>query len=108
MDNLPDGHPHGDLDQTTTVYLAGQSEGLGATAFSGAIAGEFLGAIADDPGNGRQSLDVVDQRRLTPKTGLCRERRSESWHASSSLNGRHQRGFLTADKGSCTFNHPEF
>ncbi len=73
MSRRVDAHRH--FDQSRQVDAAGQREDLGALAALRADAGEPLAAVANDGRDVGKRLDVVDQRGMSPQTGLGRIRR---------------------------------
>ncbi len=103
LDDLTEGHPHGHLDQPAALHLAGQGEDLGSLAAGRAEGREAFGAVAENPRDEGQGLDVVDQGGPAVQARLSRIRRSQARHAAATLDGGQQGGFLAADEGPRPF-----
>ncbi|VTR70068.1 hypothetical protein DESC_780256 [Desulfosarcina cetonica] len=98
--DLPQGGPHGHLDEPGVIDLAGQGEYLGALAFFRADAGEPAAAATDDGGDVGKRFHVVDQGRASPETEFGGKRRPGTRSSEPSLDGGDEGGLLAADKGA--------
>ena len=96
LDDFADRDPHRHLDEPRAVDLAGQREHFRALAFLRAERGECLGAMADDPRDHRERLDVVDQCRPLPQPAIGRIRRLHARDPALALDRFDKRRFLTA------------
>jgi len=83
-----------------------QGKGFGAFAFFGAHGSVPVGTFQDNLRYIGIGFHVVDVCRFSPQTADSREGRAWTGFTAFSFNGCHQRGFLTANKCSCT--HPDF
>ena len=96
---LADGDAHRHLDQPAADRLAGQGEDLGPFALGGAVLGEGRRAIAENPRQVGEGLDVVDQRGVAEQAALGRIGRPQAGNAAASLDRLQQCGLLAAHEG---------
>ena len=91
--------------QAGVFDFAGQREHFGALAFFRADAGEPFRAFAVNRRDVGKRFDIVEQRRAAEQPALRRERRARTRRAALAFDGRHQRGFLAANKRAGTDAH---
>src|SRR5690606_5312468 len=91
---------HGYFKVAGTLDVARHREELGATVIG--LADFKIGgaAIADDPGNGRKGLGVVDRRGLAIQAEAGRKRRLETGLPLLAFQRFEQRGFLATNVGT--------
>ena len=99
LDDAADGDAHRHLDQPAADRLAGQGEDLGPLALGRAVLGEGRRAVAEDPRQVGEGLDVVDQRGVAEQAALGRIGRAEAGDAAAALDRLQERGLLAADEG---------
>ena len=61
LGNLTESYSHGNFDQAAPGDFSGECEGFCPAAFFRSQHAEFFGTIPDDPGDGREGFDIVDQ-----------------------------------------------
>ena len=98
--DLPQGGSHRDLDQSRPSNLTHKRECFRALAGFRSVPVVPCSAVSDYVWKGSESLDIVDDRGLSPETLVCGERRTASGHSALALDRCDQSGFLTADKRS--------
>src|SRR5512132_483458 len=98
-DDLAGGHAQGELEVAGVDDVAGDAEQLGAGRLVAAHRPEPVDALADDPGNGGDRLDVVDGGRGPVQALDGREGRAQLGLAALALQRRQQGRLLAADVG---------
>ena len=86
-----------DLVVTRPPDATGDGEDARAGGPRAAERGERVAPIAHDPRDGRQRLDVVDDRRLPVETLHRRVRRPHSRHPALTLEARQERALFADD-----------
>src|SRR5258708_6577430 len=82
LDDLANGCAHGYLDEPAALNVFGQGENFCAFAGFGSVSRESLWAVTNEPRNHSECLDVVDDRRFSPKAVLDRKRGAQFRHAA--------------------------
>jgi hypothetical protein len=107
VDDLPQRHSHGDLDEPRVVDLPDEREDLGPLALLGADGSVPCGAHVDDEGDVRPRFDVVDVRRLPPETLDRREGRPLVRLAAASFDRGDEARFLSGHERTRTLADPD-
>ncbi|MBA7703546.1 hypothetical protein ES703_112332 [subsurface metagenome] len=94
-----DGHAHWNLHQASVVHLACQGKDLGPFSLFSSYLGIPFHAVFNNQWDIGPGLNIIDIGRLSIKSRLSRKRGSGPRHSPLPLNGGHECGFFTADKG---------
>jgi hypothetical protein len=96
---LPQGHPHGDLHQSRMGHVAHHGKNR-RTRTVGTDAPEPVGPFFHDGRHRGQGLDIVDHRGPTVETPLHRIGRAVPGHAAVAFHRPDQGRLFTADEGA--------
>src|ERR1044071_5044079 len=101
--NLPNGCSHRNFNQAAPLDISCQGKNFCSFAFHGPVGSKCFCTMAQNPGNHGQRLDIIDNRRFSPKTLFDRERWAQTGHAPLAFDRSNKRGFFTANKRSGSF-----
>ena len=102
VDDFTQRGSHRNFDETYVVDFAGKGEHLGTLGLLGTDGSEPFRSLGQDDRDVGKGLDVVDVRRFTEVTGLCRERWLQSRLSALSFHGMDEGCLFSADECSST------
>src|SRR5204862_7392677 len=100
VQELPERKPEGALHESAAADVARELDRQRAARLAHTKARVGLRAVRENPGNGREGHDVVDDRRLPEQTLDGRERRPHPHFPAPALETLEHRGLLSADLGA--------
>ncbi len=103
--DLPQRYPKWHFNQTSILDITSQGKSFGALALFRAHAGVPFRTFKNYLGNVSISFDVVDIGGFAPQTLLRGEWRTRAGFPSAAFDGRHQGGFLAANKSAGAHAH---
>src|ERR1700694_2789178 len=102
VDDVPERDADFDLVVTWFLHIAAYGDHARALRFLGAALGVLGAAVTHDPGDCRQRLDIVDSRRLPPRSLDRWEGRAGARLGALSLERLEQRRLLATDVRAVT------
>src|SRR5437667_233982 len=100
VQELPERKPEGALHESPAADVARELDRQRAARLAHTKARVGLRAVRENPGNGREGYDVVDDRRLPEQTLDGRERRPHPHFPAPALETLEHRGLFAADVGA--------
>ena len=102
VDDFTQRGSHRNFDKSYVVDFAGKGEHLGTLGLLGTDGSEPFRSLGQDDRDVGKGLDVVDVRRFTEVTGLCRERWLQGRLSALSFHGMDEGCLFSADECSGT------